>query len=123
MFKVKKGFNFFFIIMSVFFQSLAGILGKYAALSITNLTFIGIFTNIFYISALIFLVLQVIVWQQALRHFPLSVAYPCISLTNFIVLFSSAVLFNEDVTVANLIGLILVTIGIFMLFHNHEESP
>ena len=117
MFKVKKGFNFFFIIMSVFFQSLAGILGKYAALSITNLTFIGIFTNIFYISALIFLVLQVIVWQQALRHFPLSVAYPIMGLVNFVVLFFSAVLFQEGVTLANIVGLVLISVGIAVLSH------
>ena len=113
---------FSFIILAIVFQSLGGIFGKYAALSLSPPSLTGIVTNSFYILSLGCLFFQAIVWQQALRHFPLSLAYPCISLTSFVVLFSAAVLFNENVTYANIIGLILVTTGIYVLFHVHEDS-
>jgi multidrug transporter EmrE-like cation transporter len=108
---------FSFIIFAIAFQSLAGIFGKYAALSLTTSSLIGIVTNIFYIFSLGCLFLQAIVWQQALRHFPLSVAYPFMGLVNFVVLFSSAILFQEGVTLANIMGLILISVGIAFLSH------
>jgi multidrug transporter EmrE-like cation transporter len=114
---------FSFIILAIAFQSLGGIFGKYAALSLPAPSLIGIVTNAFYILSLGCLFFQAIVWQQALRHFPLSVAYPCISITSFVVLFSAAVLFQENITYANMVGLILVTTGIYVLFHVRERSP
>jgi len=109
--------NFSFIILAIAFQSLGGILGKYAALSLPAPTFIGIVTNAFYILSLGCLFLQAIVWQQALRHFPLSVAYPFMGLVNFVVLFSSAILFQEGVTLTNIVGLVLISMGIAVLSH------
>jgi multidrug transporter EmrE-like cation transporter len=58
------------------------------------------------------MLLQAIVWQQALIHFPLSFAYPFMSLFNFIILVASALLFHEGITVANIIGLIFISVGI-----------
>jgi multidrug transporter EmrE-like cation transporter len=120
---MKNFGQFSFIILSVAFQSVGGIFGKYAAVSLPSPTIIGIITNTFFILSLGCLALQAVVWQQALRYFPLSVAYPCISMTNFVVLFSAAVLFHEDVTMVNIISLFLVTAGIFILFQHHEGSP
>jgi multidrug transporter EmrE-like cation transporter len=108
---------FSFIILSIAFQSLGGIFGKYAALSLDVSSFIGIVTNSFYILSLVCLFLQAIVWQQALRHYPLSVAYPFMALVNFVVLFSSAILFQEGVTSANIIGLAIISVGIVVLSH------
>jgi multidrug transporter EmrE-like cation transporter len=112
---MKNPRYFSFIVLSIIFQSLSGIFGKYAALSLPVPSLIGILTNVFYILSIVSLFLQAIVWQQALRHFPLSVAYPFIGLVNFVVLFSSAILFQEGVTLANIIGLILVSTGIAVL--------
>jgi multidrug transporter EmrE-like cation transporter len=102
---------------------MGGICGKYAATTLSTITLVSILTNPFYLLALGFLFLQAIVWQQALIYFPLSIAYPCISVTNFVVLFSAAALFHENITYANIIGLILVTAGIFLLFYLYEELP
>lgn len=113
---------FAFIILSVIFQSSAGIFGKYAALSFHAPSIIGIITNSFYILSLGCLFLQAIVWQQALRHFPLSVAYPFMGLVNFVILFSSAILFQEGVTQANIAGLVLITVGIVVLSHKTGEA-
>jgi multidrug transporter EmrE-like cation transporter len=113
-----KNFQYFyFIILSIAFQSLGGIFGKYAAISLAIPSLIGIMTNSFYILSLGCLFLQAIVWQQALRHFPLSIAYPFMGLVNFVVLFSSAVLFHEGITLANIIGLILISLGIAIISH------
>jgi multidrug transporter EmrE-like cation transporter len=108
---------FSFILLSISFQALGGIMGKYAALSLSSPTFIEIVTNVFYILALLCMFLQAIVWQQALRHFPLSVAYPFMGIVNFVVLFSSAILFHEGVTIANIMGLVLISVGIAVLSH------
>ncbi|MDX8549486.1 hypothetical protein KHC33_01460 [Methanospirillum sp. J.3.6.1-F.2.7.3] len=107
-----------FIILAIFFQSIGGIFGKYAALSLHNPTFIGMVTNFFYLLGLICMLLQALVWQQALIHFPLSFAYPFMSLVNFIVLLASAVLFHEGITFANIIGLGIISIGITVLSHS-----
>jgi multidrug transporter EmrE-like cation transporter len=114
-----KNFRYYsFIILSIAFQSLSGIISKYAALSLpATTTLMGILTNTFYILSLGFLALQAIVWQQALRHFSLSVAYPFMSLVNFVVLFSSAILFQEGITPANIIGLVFISVGIVGLSH------
>jgi multidrug transporter EmrE-like cation transporter len=113
---------FSFIILSIAFQSLSGIFGKYAALSLHVSSFIGIVTNAFYILSLGCLVLQAIVWQQALRHFPLSFAYPFMGLVNFVVLFSSAVLFQEGVTLVNVMGLVLISVGIAVLSYEMGDT-
>ena len=113
--------SFHFIILSIALQSLSGIFTKYAALSLPAPSFIGIVTNTFYILSLGCLFLQAVVWQQALRHFPLSVAYPFMGLVNFVVLFSSAILFQEGITSANIVGLLLISVGIVMLSHEIGE--
>ena len=113
---------FSFIILSIAFQSLGGIFGKYAALSLPAPSLIGIMTNTFYILSLGFLVLQAIVWQQALIHFPLSVAYPFMSLVNFVILFASAILFHEGITLANIMGLVLISVGIAVLSYEMRDT-
>jgi multidrug transporter EmrE-like cation transporter len=111
-----------FIVLSIAFQSLGGIFGKYAALSMPGTSFTRIATNAFYLLSLGCLFLQAIVWQQTLRHFPLSFAYPFLGLVNFIVLFSSAILFQEGVSLANIIGLVLISAGIAVLSHELRDA-
>lgn len=114
--------NFSFIILSIIFQSLGGIFGKYAALSLSFPSLIEIITNIFFIIGLGCLFLQAIVWQQALIHYPLSFAYPFMSVVNFIVLICSAILFHEGITLANIIGLMFISIGITVLSRKNEMN-
>jgi len=107
--------HFSFIILAMLFQSSGAIFGKYAALSLHALSIIGFITNIFYILSIMCMLLQAIVWQQALIHYPLSFAYPFMSLFNFVVLIASAILFHEGITLANIIGLGIISIGITVL--------
>jgi multidrug transporter EmrE-like cation transporter len=120
---MKTPLYYSYIILAVVFQSLSGIFGKYAALSLSSFSPIGILTNSFYLLSLVCLFLQAVVWQQALRHFPLSFAYAFMGLVNFVVLFFSAILFQEGVTPANIIGLVLISAGIAVLSHEMDDGP
>lgn len=116
-----KNFRYFsFIILAVIFQSLGGIFGKFAALSLPAHSFIEVFTGTFYILSLGCLFLQAIIWQQALVHYPLSFAYSFMSLVNFVVLLASAILFHEGITLANIFGLILISVGIAVISQNYS---
>jgi len=112
---MRSRFSFVFILLSVVFQSLSGIFGKYAANSTGSAGLLAIITNSFYVLMLVCLFLQAVVWQQALRRYPLSFAYPFMSLMNFVVLFASALLFHEGITPFNIAGLVLISLGITML--------
>ena len=67
------------------------------------------------------MLLQAVVWQQALKHYPLSLAYPVMSLVNFLVLFISAFYFGEQVTVFNIGGLMIISFGVLLLSQSEEK--
>lgn len=110
---------FSFIVLAIVFKSLGAISGKYAAITLPEVTVFSILTNIFYILTLVCLFIQAIVWQQALLHYPLSFAYPFISIVNFIVLVVSAILFHEEITPMNVVGMAIISIGITVLSRNN----
>jgi len=116
---MRSSFNFLFIIFSILSQACGGICGKYASMTINNSP-IAIVLSPFCIAAIGFMVLQAMFWQQALKHYPLSFAYPFISLVNFVVLFSAFFLFGETITVYNILGLIIISIGIFILAQERD---
>ncbi len=114
--------NFSYIILAIFFQSIGGIYGKFAAITLSDITLFAVITNTFYIASLACLFFQAVVWQQALMHYPLSFAYPFMSLVNFVILLSSAVLFDEGITITNIAGLVLISIGITVLSRERGRS-
>ncbi|NMB52494.1 MAG: hypothetical protein GX999_09220 [Bacteroidales bacterium] len=103
------------------FKSLGAISSKYAAITLPEVTIFSILTNIFYILTLACLFIQAIVWQQALLHYPLSFAYPFICIVNFIVLIVSAILFHEEITPMNVVGMTIISVGITVLSRNNGE--
>ncbi|OQB37120.1 MAG: 4-amino-4-deoxy-L-arabinose-phosphoundecaprenol flippase subunit ArnF [Euryarchaeota archaeon ADurb.Bin165] len=114
--------NFSYIILAIFFQSIGGIYGKFAAITLSDITLFAVITNTFYIASLACLFFQAVVWQQALMHYPLSFAYPFMSLVNFVILLSSAVLFDEGITITNIAGLVLISVGITVLSRERGRS-
>jgi multidrug transporter EmrE-like cation transporter len=112
---MKSNFNFIFIILCILLQSTGSVFGKYAALTLEGSNFLSILTNIFYLLSITCLIFQAIFWQQALIHYRLSVAYPFISLVNFVVLILSYFLFKESISINNIFGLILISSGITIL--------
>jgi len=110
-----------FIIISITLLAMAGVLSKYASLSLDGVNIMSIISNKLYLLSLCCLVLQAIVWQQALRYYDLSFAYPFMSLVNFLILLSSVILFDEKVTMNNLIGVSVIALGIFSLSRKDRE--
>jgi multidrug transporter EmrE-like cation transporter len=53
-------------------------------------------------------------WMAALTKFELSYAYPFMSLAFVLVLFSSALLFHETVTMPKMFGILLIMTGIII---------
>jgi len=107
--------SFAYILIAVLFQATGGIFSKYASLSLSNQSFLLLATNIFYISSIACLALQALFWQQALKYYKLSFAYPFISLVNYVVLIFSYFLFSEAITLGNVLGLFLISVGIYLL--------
>jgi len=56
-----------------------------------------------------------IVWLFVLQKLPLSVAYPSLALTYVIVVMASFVLFKEPLTVDKIVGVLLISIGVFFI--------
>ena len=109
------------IALSVLLQAGSGICGKYAAIYNHGSLLSTVF-NAFYIFSLLFLVLQAFTWQLALVHYPVSYAFPFLSIVNFVILAASAVLFGEEITVYNIAGLILISLGIYLLSSDAEAD-
>lgn len=112
--------NFSAVILSILLQAGSGICGKYAAITTRDPSLLITILNSFYLLSVLFLVLQAIVWQQALRNYPLSYAYPFVSLVNFVILIFSFLLFKEQITLNNISGLILISLGILVLSRDLE---
>jgi multidrug transporter EmrE-like cation transporter len=112
---IRHSYAFIYVFFAIIFQASSGILAKYAAVSLNDVALIFLVTNAFYLSSLLCLALQAIVWQMALKHYDLSFIYPFISLVNFIILVSSYLLFNESITFANIAGLVIISCGVCLL--------
>lgn len=118
---MNNRFKFNYIIICILLQAFSGILGKYAALTIGNFNPLTTIANVFYILSIVCLILQAIFWQQALINYPLSFAYPFMSLVNFVILIASYFVFQENVTINNILGLTIISGGITLLARNTGE--
>jgi len=112
---IKRNFYFIYIVLAILFQSANGVLGKYVAVSLSGFGVADVVFNVFYILSIACLAMQALVWQQALKHYDISFAYPFMSIVNFVVLICSLLLFNEGITATNVIGLAIISLGIYVL--------
>jgi multidrug transporter EmrE-like cation transporter len=118
---IRPKIHLHFLILSILVQAFGAICTKYAAESTSSAAVLGIpLFLIIYLFILGGMGLQVIVWQYALRYYPLSFAYPFRSLVSFIVLISASLLFQESISLMNIAGLSIITIGIFFLARDKE---
>lgn len=75
----------------------------------------GFYTLMLLMLAFFFLGTRAIIWQMLLKHIELSKIYPFASLVQVLILIYSVVIFNENVTVTNIIGLIIMLNGIYYM--------
>jgi drug/metabolite transporter (DMT)-like permease len=56
-----------------------------------------------------------VLWMYILKNFPFSIAYPMISLSYVIGMFSAIYFFHEDVSVSKWIGVLLIMGGCILI--------
>jgi|GEM_PF-1342305 len=110
-----------FLIFSILVQAFGAICTKFAAEIGSSTTFFGLnAVFLIYCAILGGMGLQILFWQASLKHYTLSFAYPFRSLVSFIVLLAAFLLFKESVTLFNVLGLVIITIGIYYLVKEKE---
>ena len=99
----------FLLISSIFLQSFSFLSIKYSTMQegLTVFILLGI--------AFIFLGARAVVWQMLLKFVELSKIYPYAALVQILILLYSVVLFHENVTVYNILGLGLMLSGIYYM--------
>lgn len=117
-----KNFSIFFLLLTIFCQAVAAVLGKYAAISLDEELpiVVQIIINPYYILTLAFLGFQTIFWILTLRSYDLSLVYPTMSVNYLLVVCFSVIIFHEIITVNNVLGLLLILLGIFILFSKKQ---
>jgi drug/metabolite transporter (DMT)-like permease len=75
----------------------------------------GMVFLVFLMAAFGFMVVRAIVWQSLLRLTDISKVYPYVALVQILILGYAVLLFNEQVTLNNLLGLLLMFTGILFI--------
>lgn len=100
----------------IIIYTLSSIMAKFASghalLSVRSMMFYGL--------EIMLLGIYAIAWQQVIKHFELSVAYANRAIALLWSMVWSTVIFQERITVKNMIGVVLVMAGIFII--NTEQS-
>ncbi|WP_271809501.1 EamA family transporter [Clostridium beijerinckii] len=107
----KKYFSIVFLQAIIVIYTLSGICAKFASgHNLLSVEFIG-----FYGLEIIVLGVYAILWQQVLKRFDVSVAYANRSIALIWSLIWSVVFFGERITIQNIIGTIIVILGIVVV--------
>ncbi len=114
--------HWLFLLMALLLQSAAVILIKKASLSIETLSLFSVFTNPYYIAAMICMFFQAIVWQFVLVRFPLTLAYYFMSGIYVVILGAGYFIFGEVVSLKNILGTVIIVVGICMLVQTKEGA-
>ena len=108
--------RYVFLHACILLFTLTTILSKYASVyDFLSLEYIGI-----YALMVINLGVYAILWQQAIKPFKASVAYSNKSVTTIWTLIFSAILFDEGITIFNIIGAALIIFGIVLVTLKNE---
>ncbi len=102
----KYGFLYFAFLIYSFVSVFAKIASGQDSL-LETLFFVGV--------EIVFLGLYALIWQQALKRFPLVVAMSNKGIVVILGLVWSVLFFNEQITINNIFGAALIIIGIWMV--------
>lgn len=104
-----------FLHVNILLFSTTGIFSKMAA---NNISVNGIFdirTFVFAGMMLLNCLIYALFWQQNLKHFEVNVAYAHRSVYNVWSLLWAVLIFDEKVTTGNIIGVMLIVIGVWVI--------
>ncbi len=114
--KNNKFFNFIFLHFCILLFTATTILSKYAS----SFEFLSINYIIIFGLMMLNLGVYAILWQQAIKPFKASVAYSNKSVTTIWTLIFSAILFNERITINNIIGALIIIFGVVLVASENE---
>ena len=110
------------IFISIAFQAVSVYLSKRAALQLPSFTILGAVTDLFYVGSLVCMGGQVVSWSLVLRRAPLFSAYLMMSLIYPVILAISFLFFHEKVSIMNIVGAVLVMIGVFSINNSNASK-
>lgn len=96
--------------------SLGGIFSKLAA----NQPFLSIKYILYYGVVLFILMLYAVFWQQVIKRLPLIVAYAAKAITVIWGVVWGALIFQEKITLWNVIGALVIVVGIIIVVSEEE---
>lgn len=102
-----------FIFVCIICQALSVVLSKLAADSSGQIIFMMF--NSYYLGSIIMLGVQSIFWQLVLKNSSLSTVYPYMTLVNVVLLFLGYIVFGENISLNNLIGVVIILVGILII--------
>lgn len=108
--------NYVFLHLSIALYSVTSVLAKAAA----NYKFLSVPYILIFGGMILVLGIYALLWQQAIRPFKASVAYSNKSVTTIWVLIASALIYREGISIRNLIGTILIILGVIMVSSENE---
>ena len=109
--KIKFWLTFAVLQVAIVFVSLSGVMSKMAA----GESFLSFRFMLFYGLEIVILGVYAIVWQQIIKRMQLSIAYCNKSITLLWSLVWSVVIFSEAITIKNIIGVLVVILGIVII--------
>lgn len=108
---IKKWKDYAFLHISILIYSITIVLSKVAS----DFAFLSFGYILCYGGMVAILGIYAILWQQVIKRFEPSVAYSHKSVTVIWALLISGFLFGENITLGNVIGTILIVIGVVMV--------
>lgn len=111
--KTENFKNYFFLLICILSQSISVVFSKLAAISNQSLLFL-VFDK-FYILSILFLAIQAFFWQKVLRVNAISSVYPSMTLVNLFLLFWSYYIFGNHIYMNEIVGIIIILIGIIII--------
>ena len=97
--------------------SLGGICSKFAGQS----KFLSLRFFLFYGMVFLILAVYAIVWQQILKKLPLVTAYANKAVTVVWGLIWGMLIFKEKITINNIVGALIIIVGIYMVVKSDES--
>ena len=112
---MEKTKRLFILHLNIMLFSFTGVFSKFAANSVKNNGVFCINTFVFAVLILINCGIYAVFWQQNLKHFDVNIAYAHRSVYNIWSLLWSVLIFSEKITIGNILGTILIIIGIWVM--------
>ena len=102
----------------LFFYSLGGICSKAAA----GKSFLSFDFILFYCMILFILAVYAVLWQQIIKKIPLNIAYANKAITLVWGMVWGTVIFKEYMSLSNIIGVIVVLVGVLLVVTGGEKE-